>query len=40
MDELIYTSATTLAQAIRDKQVSSYEVVETFIHHIEAVNPI
>jgi len=39
MDELIYSSATSLARAIRDKQVSSYEVVEAFIHRIEAVNP-
>ena len=39
MDELIYTSATSLAQAIRDKRVSSYEVVEAYIHRIEAVNP-
>src|SRR5437879_4174026 len=39
MDELLYTSATSLAQAIREKLVSSYEVVETCIHRIEAVNP-
>lgn len=39
MDEFLYTSATSLAQAIREKRVSSYEVVETFIHRIEAVNP-
>jgi amidase len=39
MDELLYTSATSLAQAIRDKRVSSYEVVEACIHRIEAVNP-
>jgi len=39
LDELIYTSATSLAQAIRDKRVSSYEVVEAYIHRIEAVNP-
>jgi amidase len=39
MDELIYTSATLLARAIREKQVSSYEVVEAFIRRIEAVNP-
>src|SRR5438876_12041814 len=39
MDELLYTSATSLAQAIREKRVSSYEVVETCIHRIEAVNP-
>jgi Asp-tRNA(Asn)/Glu-tRNA(Gln) amidotransferase A subunit family amidase len=28
MDELIYASATALAQAIRTKQVSSQEVVQ------------
>ncbi len=39
MDELIYTSATLLAQAIREKRVSSHEVVEAYIHRIEAVNP-
>ncbi len=39
MDELIYTSATSLAQAIRNKRVSSQEVVEAYIHRIEAVNP-
>src|SRR5436309_12868319 len=39
MDELVYTSATSLAQAIRDKRVSSQEVVESYIHRIEAVNP-
>ena len=39
MDELIYTSATSLARAIRDKQVSSYEVLEAFLNRIEAVNP-
>jgi amidase len=40
MDELIYTSATSLARAIRDKQVSSYEVLEAFLNRIEAVNPL
>src|SRR5215831_6764265 len=39
MDEIIYTSATSLARAIREKRVSSSEVVEAFIHRIEAVNP-
>jgi len=39
MDELIYSSATSLAQAIREKRVSSQEVVEAYIHRIEAVNP-
>ena len=40
MDELIYASATSLARAIREKQVSSFEVVEAFLHRIEAVNPL
>jgi amidase len=39
MDELVYTSATSLARAIREKRVSSQEVVEAYIHRIEAVNP-
>ncbi len=39
MDELIYASAASLAHAIRDKQVSSQEVVEAYIHRIESVNP-
>ena len=39
MDELIYASATSLARAIREKQVSSFEVVEAFLYRIEAVNP-
>ncbi len=40
MDELIYSSATSLAQAIREKQVSSYEVIEAHIQRIEKVNPL
>jgi amidase len=39
MDELIFSSATALAQAIRDRQVSSEEVVEAHLRRIEAVNP-
>lgn len=39
MDELIYTSATALAQAICAKEVSSQEVVEAYLQRIEAVNP-
>ena len=39
MDEIIYASAITLAQAIRDKKVSSQEVVEAYLQRIEAVNP-
>jgi amidase len=37
--ELIYASATTLAKAIRSKQVSSEEVVRAYVERIEAVNP-
>jgi amidase len=39
MDELIYTSATALAKAIRAREVSSEEVVEAHLRRIEAVNP-
>jgi amidase len=39
-DELIYTSATALAQAIRDTTVSSAEVVQAHLERIEAVNPL
>src|SRR5499425_1496469 len=39
MDELIYTSATAIAQAIREKRVSATEVVEAHLQRIEAVNP-
>jgi amidase len=39
MDELVYASVTSLARAIREKQVSSQEVVGAYIHRIEAVNP-
>jgi len=39
MDELIYASATAIAQAIREKRVSATEVVEAHLQRIEAVNP-
>jgi len=39
MEELIYASATALAQAIRNKQVSSEEVVDTYLRRIAEVNP-
>jgi amidase len=39
MEELVYASATALAQAIRNKKISSQEVVEAFLRRIEAVNP-
>jgi amidase len=39
MDNLIYASATQLARAIQSKQVSSTEVVTSYVRRIEAVNP-
>src|ERR671918_1161122 len=39
MDELIYASAATIAQAIREKKASAKEVVEAHLRRIEAVNP-
>ena len=39
MHELIYASATTLAKAIRTKEVSSEEVVKAYLARLEAVNP-
>jgi amidase len=39
MDELIYASATALAQSIRSKEVSSEEIVNAYLQRIEAVNP-
>ena len=39
MNELLLVSATELARRIRDGEVSSREVVEAHIAHIEAVNP-
>jgi len=39
MDDLIFNSATTLARLIREKQVSSREVVDAHLRRIEAVNP-
>ncbi|MBE7469159.1 MAG: amidase [Anaerolineae bacterium] len=38
-NELVYTSATSLAQAIRERKVSSAEVVAAHLERIEAVNP-
>jgi amidase len=38
-DELIYASATVLAQAIRSKKVSAVEVVNAYLQRIEEVNP-
>jgi amidase len=39
MDNLIYTSAATLAKAIKAKEVSSEEVVHAYLQRIEQVNP-
>jgi Asp-tRNA(Asn)/Glu-tRNA(Gln) amidotransferase A subunit family amidase len=39
MEDLIFTSATDLARAIRTKEVSSVEVVSAYLERIEAVNP-
>jgi aspartyl-tRNA(Asn)/glutamyl-tRNA(Gln) amidotransferase subunit A len=39
MEDLIYSSATSLARAIREKEVSSSEVVNAHIERIEAINP-
>ncbi|HJY81199.1 MAG TPA: amidase family protein, partial [Candidatus Binatia bacterium] len=37
--ELIYLSATQLAQAIRKRKVSSEKVVNAYLQRIEAINP-
>ena len=39
-DDLLSMSATGLARAIRDKQVSSGEVTEAYLHRIESTNPM
>jgi amidase len=39
VDDLIYASATALAQAIRRKVVTSREVVDAYLQRIETVNP-
>lgn len=39
MDEIIYSSASELARAIRRGEVSSAEVVEAYLRRIEEVNP-
>lgn len=38
MERLIYKSAKAIAEAIRSKEVSSYEVVTACISRIEEVN--
>ncbi len=39
MDEIIYASAKTMAQAIADKEVSAVELVEAHLERISEVNP-
>ena len=39
MDELIYSSAKSIAQAIRDKKVSASEALEAHLKRIAEVNP-
>ena len=39
MDDLVFASATRLAGLIREKQVSSREIVDAHLRRIEAVNP-
>lgn len=39
MQEIIFASATTLARAIRERQVSSQEVVDAYLTRIAAINP-
>jgi amidase len=39
MEEITFASATTLARAIREQQVSSQEVVDAYLARIAATNP-
>ncbi len=39
MTDIIYSSATSIAQSIRDKQVSSAEVIQAHLDRIAEVNP-
>jgi amidase len=39
MDELTYASARSIADAIRYRRISAFEVVEAHLHRIDAVNP-
>ena len=39
MDDITYASAKSIAQAIRDKEVSAVEVVEAHLRRIDEVNP-
>ena len=40
MDQIVFASATTMARAIRNKEVSSSEVVDAHLRRIDEVNPI
>ncbi|MCY3543116.1 MAG: amidase [Chloroflexi bacterium] len=40
MDEIIYTSAKSMARAIREKEISAVELVEAHLARIDAVNPV
>lgn len=40
MDEIIDASATSLARAIRDREVSAEEIVDATLERIEAINPL
>jgi amidase len=40
LDEIVYASATSLARAIREREVSAEEVVGATLERIEAVNPL
>ena len=39
MDQVIYESATTMARMIRDKEISSVELVDAHLKRIEEINP-
>ena len=39
MDDLVFSSAKTLARSIREKKVSSVEVVDAYISRVEEINP-
>lgn len=39
MDELAFADATTLAKKIRDKEISSVELLEHYVSRMEKYNP-
>ena len=39
MEDLIYASVATLARRIRDREISSEEVVQAYLNRIERINP-